>query len=90
MASTARDEDWQPTGGDGVADAEWERVRAMAERVSAMEVALAEMVDPDPDALARLDRARIKLSRAAARAQLADQLAEHLAQIRAARRTRRT
>jgi hypothetical protein len=73
-------------GGDGVADAQWQRVRAMAERVAALEEAVAEMIDPDPDSLARLDRARIKAARAAQRAKLADELAEALEDMRAARR----
>ena len=73
-------------GGDGVADDQWRRVRAMAERVAALEEAVAEMIDPDPDSLARLDRARIKAARAAQRAKLADELAEALEDMRAARR----
>ncbi|HRC07914.1 MAG TPA: hypothetical protein PLV41_06855 [Miltoncostaeales bacterium] len=73
-------------GGDGVADDQWQRVRAMAERVAALEEAVAEMIDPDPDSLARLDRARIKAARAAQRAKLADELAEALEDMRAARR----
>ncbi len=71
-----------------MADAEWQRVRTLAERLAELEAAAAEMVDPDPDTLARLDRARIKASRAAHRAQLADELAIHLDEIRAARRRR--
>ncbi len=51
-----------------------------------MEEAVAEMVDPDPDTLARLDRARVKAARAAQRAQLADELAQALEDMRAARR----
>jgi hypothetical protein len=74
------------SGGDGVADDQWQRVRAMAERVAALEEAVAEMIDPDPDSLARLDRARIKAARAAQRAKLADELAEALEDMRAARR----
>lgn len=73
-------------GGDGVADEQWQRVRAMAERVAALEEAVAEMIDPDPDSLARLDRARIKAARAAQRAKLADELAAALEDMRAARR----
>ena len=76
-------------GGDDVADKEWQRVRALADRVAAMEEAVAEMVDPDPDTLARLDRARIKAQRAAQRAQLADSLADTLAEIRLERRSPR-
>lgn len=50
-----------------------------------MEEAVAEMVDPDPDTLARLDRARLKAARAANRASLADALADHLDQVRSKR-----
>lgn len=50
-----------------------------------MEAAVAEMVDPDPDTLARLDRARVKAARAAQRATLADALADDLDDIRARR-----
>lgn len=76
-------------GGDSVADEQWQRVRALADRVAVMEEAVAEMVDPDPDTLARLDRARIKAQRAAERAQLADSLADTLAEIRQERRSPR-
>ena len=70
-------------GPDDVANAEWARVRALAERVALLEAAVAEMPDPDPDTLARLDRARLKAARAANRATLADALADHLGDIRA-------
>lgn len=76
----------RPDGPDGVADAAWMRVRALADRVAALEDAVAEMVDPDPDTLARLDRARLKASRAAERASLADALSDHLDEIRSHRR----
>lgn len=72
-------------GADGVADAAWARVRRLAENVARLEAAVAEMVDPDPDTLARLDRARIKAARAAERAALADALADDLDDIRARR-----
>jgi hypothetical protein len=72
-------------GADGVADAAWARVRGLAEKVARLEAAVAEMVDPDPDTLARLDRARVKAARAAERAALADALADHLDDIRARR-----
>lgn len=75
-------------GPAAVADEEWRRVRALAERVATMEEAVATMVDPDRDTLARLDRARLKAARAAQRAQLADQLAEMLDAVRAERRRR--
>lgn len=70
----------------GVADAEWRRVRGMVARLTAMEEAVAEMVDPDPDTLARLDRLRIKTARATNRATLADALADSLTDISDRRR----
>lgn len=76
-------------GADEVADAAWARVRGLAEKVARLEAAVAEMVDPDPDTLARLDRARVKAARAAERASLADALADDLDDIRA-RRVHRT
>lgn len=72
-------------GADGVADAAWARVRSLADKVARLEEAVAEMPDPDPDTLARLDRARLKAARAAQRASLADALADHLGDIRARR-----
>lgn len=72
-------------GADGVADQAWTRVRALAEKVAQLETAAAEMVDPDPDTLARLDRARLKAARAAQRASLADALADDLDGIRSRR-----
>lgn len=77
--------DGRTDGAEGVADAEWARVRALADRVARLEEAVAEMPDPDPDTLARLDRARVKAARAAERASLADALADHLDGIRARR-----
>ncbi len=76
-------------GADEVADAAWARVRGLAEKVARLEAAVADMVDPDPDTLARLDRARVKAARAAERASLADALADDLDDIRA-RRVHRT
>lgn len=73
-------------GPAGVADEEWQRVRDLAERVVAIEEAVTMMVDPDPDTLARLDRARVKAARAIERARLADHLADVLESIRAERR----
>lgn len=72
-------------GADGVADDAWTRVRALAEKVARLEEAAAEMVDPDPDTLAKLDRARYKAAKAAQRASLADALADHLDDIRSRR-----
>ncbi len=76
----------RPDGADGVADAAWLRVRALADRVVQMENAIAEMVDPDPDTLAKLDRARYKAARAAERASLADALSDHMETIRSHQR----
>ncbi len=76
-------------GADGVADEAWTRVRALADKVARLEAAVAEMVDPDPDVLARLDRARLKAAKAAQRATLADALADHLDGISARRGTHR-
>ena len=78
--------DQRADGADEVANAEWARVRALAERVAALEDAVAEMVDSDPDTLHRLDRARLKAARAADRAALADALADHLQDLRSRRR----
>lgn len=72
-------------GADEVADAAWARVRGLADKVTRLEAAVAEMIDPDPDTLARLDRARLKAARAAQRAALADALADDLDDIRARR-----
>lgn len=77
--------DQRADGPDEVANAEWARVRALAEKVALMEEAVAEMVDPDPDTLHRLDRARLKAARAAHRASLADALADHLEELRSRR-----
>lgn len=78
-------DDDRADGADGVADEAWTRVRVLAEKVAQLEAAAAEMVDPDPDTLARLDRARYKAARAAQRASLADALADHLDEIRVKR-----
>ncbi len=72
-------------GADGVANEAWARVRALADKVAQLESAAAAMVDPDPDTLARLDRARLKAARAAQRASLADALADHLGDINSRR-----
>lgn len=77
--------DDQVDGADGVADQAWTRVRALADKVAQLEAAAAEMVDPDPDTLARLDRARYKAAKAAQRASLADALSDHLEEIRSRR-----
>lgn len=68
-----------------MADQAWTRVRVLADKVAQLEAAAAEMVDPDPDTLARLDRARYKAAKAAQRASLADALSDHLEEIRTRR-----
>lgn len=74
------------TGPYGVADAEWQRVRSLVARLDEMEAAVAEMIDPDPDTLAKLDRLRLRTARATGRATLADSLAESLTTINDHRR----
>lgn len=73
------------SGPDAVADALWERVRRLARLADRLNEA--EMVgELDEDGQARLARARVRLSRAAERAQLADELSDQLAELRARRR----
>lgn len=62
----------------GVADAEWRRVRDLGRRVDQLEAALAES-SGDDELEMQLARARIRAQRAAARALLADSLADELA-----------
>lgn len=73
-------------GAYGVADEQWTRVRSLIARLNEMETAVAEMVDPDPDTLARLDRLRLRTARATERATLADALADSLTSIEDRRR----
>jgi hypothetical protein len=77
-------------GGDrseAVADELWARVREMAARVARMEAADA-IGDLDEDGRARLGLLRMRCSRAAERARLADDLSDRVAEARAARRAR--
>lgn len=70
---------------EAVADALWERVRAMAARVAAMEEA--DVVgELDEDGRARLGALRLRCARAAERAGMADALADQMADLRARRR----
>ncbi|HVG99349.1 MAG TPA: hypothetical protein VM844_01200 [Miltoncostaeaceae bacterium] len=68
-----------------VADELWDRVRRLAERVARFEEADA-TGDLDDDGRARLDALRVRAARAADRAQLADHLADMVAEARAAAR----
>jgi hypothetical protein len=74
-----------PAEPDRVADELWARVRVLAARVERLSVA----ADEDalgPDDVLRLERARVRLARAAERAQLADDLADQVAEVRMRRR----
>jgi hypothetical protein len=68
-----------------VADELWDRVRRLAERVARFEEADA-MGELDDEGRARLDALRVRAARAAERAQLADHLADMVAEARAAAR----
>lgn len=72
-----------PGGAASVADAQWQRVRALASTVSRLE---AQGVEDglDEDGEARLARARIRAARAAERALLADEIADRLAELKPA------
>jgi hypothetical protein len=67
-----------------VADELWGLVRRLAGRVAAMEEAAA-AGELDEDGRARLDGLRLKCARAAARAGLADELSDRVADARAQR-----
>jgi hypothetical protein len=76
------------SGPEAVADALWDRVRRLAQITE--DLGDAETLgDLDDVGQARLDRARVRLSRAAARAQMADELSDQLADLRALRTARR-
>lgn len=70
-----------------VADEMWERVRRLAARAARFEQAEA-VGELDEDNRARLDALRLRCARAAERARLADELADRMAQARAARARR--
>ncbi|MDH3225501.1 MAG: hypothetical protein OEM67_00200 [Thermoleophilia bacterium] len=61
-----------------VADDLWQRVRDLAARIDQLEKR-ASVEDLGPDEQARLDRMRIRVARAARRAELADDVADQLA-----------
>ena len=67
-----------------VADELWGLVRRLAGRVAAMEEAAA-AGELDEDGRARLDGLRLKCARAAARAGLADELSDRVAEARSHR-----
>jgi len=70
-----------PAGADLVADAQWERVRALASTVARLEAHGVEHgMDEETEAL--LARARIRAARAAERAVLADAIADRLAELK--------
>jgi hypothetical protein len=64
-----------------VADELWERVRTMAARVANLEAAEA-LGELDEEGLGRLAVLRMRCARAAERAQLADALADQVADVR--------
>ncbi len=70
-----------------VADELWDRVRAMASRVASMEAADA-IGELDEDGRGRLAVLRMRCSRAAERAQLADALADRVADARSQQKAR--
>ncbi len=70
---------------EAVADALWTRVRTMAARVADME-AVDALGDLDEDGRARLAILRMRCSRAAGRARMADELADQMADVQRARR----
>lgn len=63
---------------DGVADDAWRRVRDLAERMKRYEAAAA---DGDEEAAAQAERLRVRTARATEKAQLADGVADSLADI---------
>ncbi len=67
-----------------VADQLWGLVRTLAARTAALEEASA-AGELDEDGRARLDRLRVKCARAAARAGLADELSDRVAEVRSRR-----
>jgi hypothetical protein len=74
----------EPLGSEAVADVLWDRVRRLARTVDGLAEADA-LGELDLDGRARLERARVRLRRAVERAQLADTLADQMAELRAPR-----
>ena len=70
-----------------VADELWERVRTMAARVALLEASDA-VGELDEEGQGRLAVLRLRCSRAAERARMADDLADQMADVRAVRRRR--
>ncbi len=68
-------------GAEGVANHLWARVRHLSRRVDQMQQAASEH-DLDEASQALLDRTRVRLARAVERAELADSLADELADSR--------
>ena len=80
-----RVDDDLPAEPDRVADELWGRVRVLAARVERLSAAAdADVLSPEDEL--RLERARVRLARAAERAQLADDLADQVAEVRMRRR----
>ena len=77
----------EPLGSEAVADALWDRVRRLARTVDGLVEADA-LGELDVDGKARLDRARVRLRRAVERAQMADDLADQMAELRSRARRR--
>lgn len=67
-----------------MADALWDRVRRLARTVDGLAEADA-LGELDGEGQARLDRARVRLRRAVERAQMADELSDQMAELRASR-----
>jgi hypothetical protein len=67
-----------------VADGMWERVRRLAERIARFEEADA-VGELDEEGRGRLASLRLRCARATERARLADELADRVAEVRAAR-----
>lgn len=71
------------TGADAVADDLWRRVRELSARLARMRAeAAASDTEPGPDDMLRLERLRARTARALERAELADRLADRLAEVR--------
>ena len=75
------------SGGEAVADEMWARVRRLAAHAERLERAAA-LDELDEEGRARLAALRLRCARAAERARLADDLADRVADIGAARRRR--
>lgn len=74
---------------EAVADALWERVRTMAARVADLE-AVDALGDLDEEGRGKLAVLRMRCSRAAGRARMADDLADQMAEVRISRSASRS